>query len=49
MCIPTFIVDGIDGNGKVPLGPDYLVSTSNEGITLKNYKGETFFYPNPKE
>ncbi|MCM8773968.1 MAG: lysine 2,3-aminomutase, partial [Candidatus Omnitrophica bacterium] len=45
MCIPTFVVDGIDGKGKVPLSPNYLVSTSNEGIVLRNYNNEEFFYP----
>ncbi len=49
MCIPTFVVDGIDGKGKIPLAPEYLVSISSEGITLRNYKNETFFYYNPKE
>lgn len=47
MCIPTFVVDGIDGKGKVPLEPNYLVSMSDEGITLRNYKNEVFFYQNP--
>ncbi|MBN2484253.1 MAG: KamA family radical SAM protein [Candidatus Omnitrophica bacterium] len=48
MCIPTFVVDGIDGKGKVPLGPNYLVSASPQGIVLENYKGEPFFYYNPE-
>ncbi|MFH1767636.1 MAG: KamA family radical SAM protein [Candidatus Omnitrophota bacterium] len=47
MCIPTFVVDGIDGRGKVPLGPDYLVSNSTEGVVLRNYQDELFFYANP--
>ena len=45
MCIPTFVVDGIGGKGKVPLFPDYLVSSVEGGVILKNYKGENFFYP----
>ena len=49
MCIPNFIVDGIDGKGKVPLNPNYLISESNEGIILRNYKKESFFYYNPKQ
>ncbi len=48
MCIPTFVVDGIEGKGKVPLGPDYLVSASEEGVLLRNYKDELFFYNNPQ-
>ena len=47
MCIPKFVVDGIEGKGKVPLAPNYLVSASEEGVLLRNYKDELFFYPNP--
>lgn len=47
MCVPTFVVDGIDGKGKVPLAPDYLVSASPQGVLLKNYKDEMFFYADP--
>ena len=49
MCIPTFVVDGIDGKGKIPISPNYVLSASPEGLTLRNYKNETFFYYNPKE
>jgi len=49
MCIPTFVVDGIEGKGKVPLSPNYLVSLSPEGLTLRNFKNEIFFYNNPAE
>lgn len=48
MCVPTFVVDGIDGKGKVPLEPNYLISTSNEGVVLRNYKNESFFYHSPE-
>lgn len=49
LCIPTYVIDGIDGHGKIPVGPNYLVSMSPEGVTLRNYKNETFFYFSPKE
>ncbi len=49
MCVPTFVVDGIDGKGKVPLGPDYLVSSTAEGVFLRNYKDELFFYADPQQ
>lgn len=48
MCVPTFVVDGIDGKGKIPLMPNYLMSVSEEGLNLRNYKNEIFFYPTPK-
>jgi lysine 2,3-aminomutase len=49
MCVPTFVIDGIDGHGKIPIGPNYMVSMSPEGVTLRNYNFETFFYHDPKE
>ncbi|MFA5271524.1 MAG: KamA family radical SAM protein [Candidatus Omnitrophota bacterium] len=49
MCIPTFVVDGIDGKGKIPISPNYVLSVSPDGLTLRNYKNETLFYFNPKE
>jgi len=45
MCIPNFVIDGPGGKGKVPFGPSYVVSESEEGVTLKNYKKEMFFCP----
>lgn len=48
MCVPNFVIDGIDGKGKVPLAPNYMVSASREGMLLRNYKDELFFYPDPK-
>jgi lysine 2,3-aminomutase len=48
MCVPTFVVDGVEGKGKIPLMPNYLMSVSEEGLNLRNYKNEVFFYPNPK-
>jgi len=49
MCIPTFVIDGEDGKGKIPLGPQYLISLTAEGLILRNYNNEVFFYYNPKE
>jgi lysine 2,3-aminomutase len=49
MCIPTFVIDGVEGRGKIPVSPNYLLSASPEGLTLRNYENETFFYYNPRE
>ncbi len=49
MCVPTFVVDGIDGKGKVPLSPNYLISMSDDGVLLRNYQYETFYYHNPRD
>ena len=47
MAVPTFVVDGTDGKGKIPLSPNYVISASDGKITLRNYKFEVFDYQNP--
>lgn len=47
MAVPAFVVDGLEGQGKVPLNPDYVVAREKEHLVLKGYKGETFKYYNP--
>ena len=37
--IPTYVVDAPRGGGKIPLGPNYLVSASDEAVVLRNYEG----------
>ncbi|MCM8812387.1 MAG: KamA family radical SAM protein [Candidatus Omnitrophica bacterium] len=48
MCIPTFVVDGTEGKGKIPLGPNYLISLAKDQVTLRNYKNEVIQYYNPQ-
>ncbi|MFH1878966.1 MAG: KamA family radical SAM protein [Candidatus Omnitrophota bacterium] len=48
MCVPTFVVDGTEAMGKVPIMPAYLISMGDESITLRNYEKKTFEYYNPK-
>jgi lysine 2,3-aminomutase len=43
--IPQLIIDLPRGGGKIPLLPEYLVDKENGQLILKNYKGETFTYP----
>lgn len=47
MCIPTFVVDGPEGRGKIPLGPNYLLSMSADKVKLRNYQFQAFDYVNP--
>ncbi|MBI3468011.1 MAG: KamA family radical SAM protein [Planctomycetes bacterium] len=42
--VPTYVVDGLHGAGKVPLMPNYLVSASNDSVVLRNYEGLLFKY-----
>jgi len=38
--IPTYVVDAPGGAGKIPIGPDYIQSISEESLILRNYEGE---------
>jgi lysine 2,3-aminomutase len=37
--IPTFVVDGPEGTGKIPVMPNYLISQSEHMSVLRNYEG----------
>ncbi|MEP2775890.1 MAG: KamA family radical SAM protein [Luteolibacter sp.] len=45
--IPQFVIDGPGGGGKIPVNPNYVVDSDPTKITLRNYDGEIFDYPNP--
>jgi lysine 2,3-aminomutase len=38
--IPTFVIDGIDGIGKLPVLPQYVTIDENRNIIGCNYRGE---------
>ncbi len=37
--IPTFVVDGPEGTGKIPVMPNYLISQSEQMSVLRNFEG----------
>jgi lysine 2,3-aminomutase len=45
--VPQFVIDGPGGGGKIPVNPNYVVDTGPDKITLRNYEGGIFDYPNP--
>lgn len=47
--IPQFVIDGPGGGGKIPINPNYVVETGMGKITLRNYEGEIFDYPDPSQ
>ncbi|MCX6845585.1 MAG: KamA family radical SAM protein [Verrucomicrobia bacterium] len=47
--IPQFVIDGPGGGGKIPINPNYLIDHSPGRVTLRNYEGETFEYPDPSQ
>jgi lysine 2,3-aminomutase len=44
LAVPTYVVDGLHGAGKVPVMPNYLVSASDNAVVLRNYEGLLFRY-----
>ncbi len=44
LAVPTYVVDGMHGAGKIPLMPSYLVSASDNAVVLRNYEGLLFRY-----
>ncbi len=42
--VPTYVVDGLHGAGKIPVMPNYLLSASDDAVVLRNYEGMIFRY-----
>jgi lysine 2,3-aminomutase len=47
LAIPTFVVDAPHGGGKIPLLPNYIISTSPTHTVLRNFEGMLVTYPEP--
>lgn len=43
--VPTYVVDGPGGGGKIPIGPNYIVGITDDRVILKNYRGDVYEYP----
>ena len=49
LAVPTFVVDAPGGGGKIPVGPQYMISMSDEKVILRNYEGVIATYTEPRE
>jgi len=47
LAVPTFVVDAPGGGGKIPVNPQYLISSSGEKTILRNYEGVITTYAEP--
>jgi len=47
--IPAFVVDAPHGGGKIPVLPNYVVSSSPSHTVLRNFEGALVSYPEPGE
>ncbi|MBU0728163.1 MAG: KamA family radical SAM protein [Proteobacteria bacterium] len=45
--IPTFVVDAPGGGGKIPVLPNYLITSSPTHTVLRNFEGMLVSYPEP--
>ena len=46
--VPTFVVDAPGGGGKIPVMPQYLISSSPTKVVLRNYEGIITTYVEPQ-
>ncbi|HZZ28578.1 MAG TPA: KamA family radical SAM protein [Pirellulales bacterium] len=44
LAVPTYVIDGLHGAGKIPMMPNYLLSASEHAIVLRNHEGMIFRY-----
>lgn len=49
MAVPVFVVDAPGGGGKIPVGPQYMISNSSEKTILRNYEGVICTYAEPED
>jgi lysine 2,3-aminomutase len=42
--VPTYVVDGPGGSGKIPVSPNYVLSLSEDSVTLRNYENHVVSY-----
>ena len=47
--VPTFVVDAPGGGGKIPVGPQYMISHSDRKVILRNYEGVVCAYTEPED
>lgn len=47
--VPTFVVDAPGGGGKIPVGPQYMISQSPDKVILRNFEGVICTYNEPQD
>jgi lysine 2,3-aminomutase len=47
--VPTFVVDAPGGGGKIPVGPQYVISQAPGKVVLRNYEGYISTYIEPED
>ena len=47
LSVPTYVVDAPGGGGKIPVGPNYLLSQGKGKTILRNFEGNIYQYIEP--
>lgn len=47
--VPTFVVDAPGGGGKIPVGPNYVISRGPNKVILRNFEGRIATYYEPED
>ncbi len=42
--VPIYVIDGPGGGGKIPVGPNYILSQAKGKYVLRNFKGKIYTY-----
>ncbi|MCE5269142.1 MAG: KamA family radical SAM protein [Planctomycetaceae bacterium] len=45
--VPNYVIDAPGGGGKIPLQPNYVVGRDGDDLLLRNFRGNTYRYPDP--
>ena len=45
--VPTYVIDGPGGGGKVPVAPSYIISHEPGKTVIRNYAGKHYTYYDP--
>ena len=47
--VPKFVIDAPGGGGKIPINPEYVISMDESEVVMRNYKGDAYAYPQPRD
>ncbi|MDA8409822.1 MAG: lysine 2,3-aminomutase [Treponema sp.] len=49
MAVPTFVIDAPGGGGKTPAMPNYIITSNERRVVLRNYEGVITTYDEPRQ
>ncbi len=46
--VPTYVIDGPGGGGKIPINPNYIIARDENKYILRNFANQEFHYVDPQ-